>query len=193
MSGDDIGHLVYLVLLGSVILSYYLVGNRRNLGRSARHAVLWGLIFVGVIAGVGLWSDIRDDVLPRQSVFAEDNRIEVPQARDGHFYLTAEVNGAPIQFVVDTGATDIVLSQQDAVRAGIDPGRLVYTGRAGTANGVVEIARAMTDTFAIGAVVDRDVPVSVNGGEMRGSLLGMAYLRRFDRIEIADGKLVLER
>jgi len=193
MSGNDVGHLVYLVLLGSVILSYFLVSNRRNLGQTARHAVLWGLIFVGVIAGVGLWGDIRDDVLPQQSVFAEAGRIEVPQARDGHFYLTAEVNGTPIRFVVDTGATDIVLSRDDAIRAGLNPDTLIYNGRAGTANGTVEIARAVTDTFAIGGVRDRDVSVSVNGGEMRGSLLGMAYLRRFDRIEIADGLLVLQR
>lgn len=193
MTAEDTGSLIYLVLLGSVILAYFLISNRQSLGQVARHALLWGLIFVGLVAGVGLWSDIRRDVLPQQAVFAGEGRIEVPQARDGHFYLTAAVNDKPVIFVVDTGASDVVLSRQDAVTVGIDPDALMYTGRAGTANGVVETARTRVDEFAIGDIVDRDMPVWVNRGEMQGSLLGMSYLRRFDRIEISGGTLILER
>ena len=193
MSGNDYGQLIYLVLLGCVVAGYFFVSHRDRLGQSLRHAVLWGLIFLGVIAGAGLWSDIRRDIAPQQSVFAEDGRIEIPQARDGHYYLTAQLDGQPVLFVVDTGATDIVLSRQDALKVGIDPDRLIYSGRAGTANGMVETARAEVSSFAVGPIVDRDVGIWVNRGEMRGSLLGMAYLRRFDRIEIADGTLVLER
>ncbi|MDF0600048.1 TIGR02281 family clan AA aspartic protease [Psychromarinibacter sp. C21-152] len=193
MDSQSIGSLVYLVLLGCVVGSYFLISHRRNIGQMARHALLWGLIFLGVIAGVGLWSDIRRDIAPQQSVFAEEGRIEVPQAHDGHFYMTAQVNGKPVMFVVDTGATDIVLTRQDARMVGIDPERLVYSGRAGTANGVVDTARTTVDEFAVGPLVDRDVAVWVNRGEMNTSLLGMAYLRRFERIEISDGTLVLER
>ena len=66
--------------------------------------------------------------------------MEVPRSADGHYYLTMEVNGAPIRFVVDTGATELVLSRADAERAGIDTGGLIYSGRAFTANGMVETA-----------------------------------------------------
>ncbi|WP_172295339.1 TIGR02281 family clan AA aspartic protease [Pseudoruegeria sp. HB172150] len=193
MDSYDIGRLVYLVLLGCVVLSYFLVSNRGNLGQVARHALLWGLIFIGVIAGVGLWSDIRRDVMPQQSVFAEDGRIEVPRAHDGHYYLTALVNEKPVIFVVDTGATGIVLTQSDARMVGIDPDRLVFSGQAGTANGVVQTAPARVDEFAVGPITDHDVRVWVNRGDMEGSLLGMDYLQRFNRIEISGDKLVLER
>ena len=193
MDSYDTGRLIYLVLLGSVIGAYFFVSNRDKLGEMARHAVLWGLIFVGVIAGFGLWSDIRQDVLPQQSVLQDGALIEVPRSFDGHYYLTLSADGAAIPFVVDTGATDIVLTQSDAARAGIDVDRLVYTGMANTANGTVRTARATIDRLELGGIVDRNVGVWVNEGQMETSLLGMAYLQRFERLEITDGTLVLER
>ena len=193
MDSYDTGRLIYLVLLGCVVLFYFLVSHRQNLGQMLRQAALWVLIFIGVIAGVGLWSDIREDVLPRQSVFAEAGRVEVPRAADGHYYLTLRVDGTPVRFVVDTGATDIVLSRNDAMRVGIEPGELIYSGMAGTANGPVRTARVRVDELALGRIDEREVTLWVSGGEMDTSLLGMAYLQRYDRLEITDGKLVLER
>ena len=193
MSTDQLGSLTYLVLLGVVVGGYFLIANRRSLGRLARHATLWVLIFFGVVVGAGLWSDLQRTVAPRQSVFAEDSRIELPRAPDRHYYLTAQVNGAPIRFVVDTGATEIVLSQDDARRAGVDPDSLTYIGSATTANGQVQTARIALDEVALGPIVDTKVPALVNSGEMRGSLLGMAYLDRWGRIEINDGRMTLTR
>lgn len=193
MDGYDTGRLIYLVLLGSVIAGYFFISHRDRLGDLARSALLWGLIFLGVIAGFGLWSDIRDDILPRQTVFEEQGRVEVPRAPDGHYYLNVAINGTPVPFVVDTGATDIVLTRRDAARAGIDPARLEYTGVAGTANGLVRTARVRVDRIAIGGIEDRDVSLSVNQGDLDISLLGMSYLQRFRRLEITGGTLVLER
>ncbi|ARE39646.1 Transporter [Rhodovulum sp. P5] len=193
MSGDDIGRLIYLVLLGSAIGGYFLVANRNRLGHAARHALLWGLIFLGVIAGIGLWSDIRQQVLPRQAVFSEDARVEVPRAPDGHYYVTILVNGNPVRFVVDTGATDVVLTQKDARRVGLDPAKLNYFGEARTANGAVETAPVRLREMRLGAITDRDVRAYVNSGEMRESLLGMGYLNRFERIEVVRDRMILTR
>ncbi len=188
----DTTRLVYLVILGSAIGLWFFVQSRESLGKLAQYAAIWGLIFLGAVAVVGLWGDIRQTVQPRQSVMAE-GRIELPRAPDGHYYLTAEVNGVPLRFVVDTGASQIVLSQQDAGRAGIDTASLVYTGRAVTANGTVRTAPVRLDRVEVGPIRDTNVRAVVNGGEMAGSLLGMAYLQRFSRVEITGGKLVLER
>jgi aspartyl protease family protein len=188
----DTTRLVYLVILGAVIGLWFFVQSRESLGKLAQYAAIWGLIFLGAVAVVGLWGDIRQTVQPRQSVMAE-GRIELPRAPDGHYYLTAQVNGVPLRFVVDTGASQIVLSQQDARRAGIDTGSLVYTGRAFTANGEVRTAPVRLDRVEVGAIRDGDVRAVVNGGDMAGSLLGMEYLQRFSRVEITGGKLVLER
>ncbi len=193
MDSHDTGRLVYLVLLGCAVGGYFLVANRRNIGQMLRHGALWGLIFLGVVAAAGLWSDISRDVAPRQSVFEEEGRIEVPRAHDGHYYLTALLDGKPVIFVIDTGATDIVLSRADARTVGIDVDNLMYTGRAGTANGMVKTARTTVDRLEIGPIYDDDVPVWVNAGEMNTSLLGMAYLQRYRRLEISGGTLILER
>lgn len=193
MDSADLPRLAYLVLLGLAVAGWFIAENRASLGRTMRMALAWGLIFLGVVAGFGLWNDVRTEVMPRQSVLADGARIEVPRAFDGHYYLTLRLDGTPVDFVVDTGATDIVLSREDARRIGIDPDALAYTGIAMTANGQVRTARARVGEIAIGAISDRDVAVSVTDGEMPGSLLGMAYLQRFDRIEIADGRLLLER
>jgi aspartyl protease family protein len=193
MDSNDIPRLAYLVLLGVAVGGWLIAEGRGSLGRTLRTALAWGLIFLGVIAGYGLWSDVRTDLVPRQSVVTEGGRIEVPRAFDGHYYLTLGLNGTPVRFVVDTGASDIVLTREDAARAGLDPAALAYSGIAMTANGQVRTARARVNEVALGPITDRDVPVSVNEGEMPGSLLGMTYLQRFSRIEIADGTLILER
>ncbi len=188
----DTPRLVYLVILGSAIGLWFFVQNRAARGKLAQYAAIWGLIFLGAIAVVGLWGDIRQTVQPRQSMM-DGGRIEVPRAPDGHYYLTAEVNGVPLRLVVDTGASQIVLSQSDARRAGIDTEDLVYTGRAFTANGEVRTAPVRLDRVEVGPVRDTNVRAVVNGGEMAGSLLGMEYLQRFSRVEITGGRLVLER
>ncbi len=192
MTGDDYASLLYLGLLGAVIGGYFLISNRHRMGQVAQQAAIWGLIFVGVVAIAGMWSDISDDLMPRQNYVGE-GRIEVPRGFDGHYHLTLGINGVDVPFVVDTGATDIVLTRQDAARAGIDPDALAYLGRARTANGEVRLARVSLDEVRLGDMADREVTASVNAGEMAGSLLGMSYLQHFGRIEIANDRLILER
>jgi len=193
MDTSEFPRLAYLALLLVAVAGWFLAENRVSLGKTLRMALAWGLIFLGAIAAVGLWGDIRSDIVPRQAVMADGARIEVPRAFDGHYYLTLRLNGEPVQFVVDTGATDMVLTLDDAARIGLDTTDLVYTGRAMTANGNVRIAYATVSEVALGGLRDRNVRVSVNEGDMPGSLLGMSYLQRFDRLEISDGTLVLER
>ncbi|MCR9150306.1 MAG: TIGR02281 family clan AA aspartic protease [Rhodobacteraceae bacterium] len=190
MSEDQTARLVYLSLILLVIGGAYVLSHRRRIGQMLRHAAIWGLIFIGALAAVGLWQDIRRDVLPRQSMLA-DGRIEVPAAADGHFYLMAEVNGAPVRFVVDTGATHVVLTRADAARAGIDPDGLAYLGQARTANGIVRTAQVRLDSLSLGPVQMADLRAVVNDGEMDVSLLGMSLLNRFEAVELRRDRLVL--
>ncbi len=193
MESSDLPRLAYLALLLVAVAGWFVAENRMSLGRTLRMALAWGLIFLGAIAGVGLWNDVRTDIMPRQSVVADGSHIEIPRAFDGHYYLTLRLNDEPVDFVVDTGASEIVLTRDDAARIGLTPDRLTYTGRAMTANGEVRTAYAEIEEIAIGGISDRNVRVSVNEGEMPGSLLGMSYLQRFERLEIRNGTLILER
>lgn len=193
MDADSLADLIYLTLLGAVITMYFLIANRSNLGKVAQQALLWGLIFVGAIAAAGLYQRYEPGGASRQAVFTEEGRIEVSKARDGHFHLSLLVNGVEVPFVVDTGASGIVLSLADAAQVGLRPENLAYLGSANTANGSVRTARVTLDTIALGPFSDRRVRAWVNEGEMDSSLLGMSYLSRFARIEIAGNTLVLER
>jgi len=193
MQNIDTAQLIYLILLGAMVAGWFFLQSREGMNRTLQYAAVWGMIFVGGAAAVGLWQDIsRDAGAPQMSV-SEDNRIIVPRARDNHYYLTLEVNNTPVRFVVDTGATDMVLSGEDAARAGLDPAELRYTGTASTANGIVRTAYVRLDQVTLAHVTDRNVPAVVNEGEMNQSLLGMGYLQRWGRIEIAGGELILTR
>ncbi|MEM1101747.1 MAG: TIGR02281 family clan AA aspartic protease [Pseudomonadota bacterium] len=192
MTGDNIATLLFLLVLLTVIGGGFFVRNRPSLGQTARTMGTWFLLFVGLIVAYGLWDDVQSEFSTSQALVTE-GEVSVPRRGDGHFYLTLEVNGAPIEFVVDTGATDVVLTREDAARAGLDTADLVFFGQAMTANGPVEIAPVRLDTVELGSFVDRDVRASVNNGQMPGSLLGMSYLSRFDTLQIQDGRLTLMR
>lgn len=193
MGEFDVARLIYLSLLGGAVVLWFFAQNRNSLGKTTQQAMVWGLIFVGVIAGVGLWDDIRDEVMPGAYTVTGENQIELPRAGDGHYYVTAEINGAEVDFVVDTGATMIVLTQADAEKAGFKRDDLAFVGRAGTANGEVRTAPVWLDNLRIGPIEDFGVGAMVNGGELDQSLLGMSYLQKFHSVEIRQGKLILTR
>ncbi|MBF9044732.1 TIGR02281 family clan AA aspartic protease [Rhodobacterales bacterium HKCCE4037] len=186
------GNLAYLVLLLVGLVTFTFINRRQNIGQMGKALALWGVIFVTILVGVLLWNDLRGQIQPQQVVLNAD-AVSVPRASDGHFYLTLDVNGTPTRFVVDTGATAIVLTRADAEAAGIETDNLIYSGRASTANGTVETAPVRIETLALGETLDTGVRAVVNNGQMEESLLGMSYLNRFSRIEIADGQLLLER
>ncbi|AXX98118.1 retropepsin-like aspartic protease family protein [Profundibacter amoris] len=193
MDGDNLARLIYLVLLGSVIAGYFFAQNRNNLGKTAQQAAVWGLIFVGAVAVIGLWGDIRNSVMPSQSYIEGQATVIVPRANDGHYYVTLEVDGTPVRFVIDTGASDVVLTQDDARKIGIDVDNLFFGGIANTANGEVRTARVKLHNVRLGEITDLVVSASVNAGEMDTSLLGMSYLQRYNKIELGGGKMVLRR
>ena len=193
MSGDDIGNLVYLALLGAVLVFWLVVQGRNSMNKMLQQMAVWVLIFLGVIAAVGLWGDIRQTVAPQQTVMASEGRIALPRAPDGHYYVTLEVNDQPIRFMVDTGASGTVLTKADAEKAGLREDDFAFYSEAMTANGSVRTAPVTLDRVSLGPFTDEDVSAYVNEGEMAQSLLGMSYLRRYDRLEIAGGELVLER
>ncbi|AUH32163.1 retropepsin-like aspartic protease family protein [Paracoccus tegillarcae] len=187
---DDWASLIYYGLLllfigGAIAIEFSGRGSQ-----ALRMAALWALIFGVVIFLAGLWQDWN---APRQMVSEDGTRIEVPMDSSGHFLLTAEANGEPVRFIVDTGASSIALSPEDARRIGLDPDDLAYIGKAETANGTVETAPVTIQQFAIGDIVDTNVPAVVIGAEISGSLLGMSYLRRFARVGFEGDLLILER
>ena len=190
---DNIASLIYLSMLGLAVAGWFFVSGREKIGKSLQMAAVWAFIFLGVIAGYGLWNDVQRQTTGGQMLQLGEGQIVVPRQRDGHYYLTLALNGENIRFVVDTGATDIVLTRNDAARAGLNPDSLNFIGTANTANGQVRTAPVRIDTVRLGDITDTNVFASVNDGEMFGSLLGMRYLEKWGSIQIANGELRLTR
>jgi aspartyl protease family protein len=191
MDGEIFGRVLYLGIIVVAVGSYLLVEFRGRMGQMMRGLMSWGLIIVGLMAGYGLWHDMGGQFSPRQTI-ATQGEVTLPRARDGHYYLMLEISGQPIEFMVDTGATSVVLAREDAQKLGINPDTLVYLGTAQTANGIVRTARVTLDDVRLGNFTDPTLKAYVNDGDMGGSLLGMDYLGQF-RIEIAEDRMVLRR
>lgn len=189
MDGDSAGRLIYLMLLLVAVGGWVMVEYRQRMGLALRTAMAWGLIFLGVAAGYGLWQDLRNDLLPRQMV-TETGELVIPRAADGHYYIDIDVDGTRLTMMADTGATSVVLSPADARRLGIAPESLIYTGQAMTANGTVRTARTTLQNVTLGPFTEKALPVWVNEAEMDVSLLGMDLLGRY-RIEIDRERMIL--
>jgi aspartyl protease family protein len=106
----------------------------------------------------------------------------------GHVVLTASVNGAPVRFLVDTGASAVALSPADARAAGIDPNALVFDKTTTTANGVARVAPVMLREVRIEQLSVENVPAVVDAN-LSGSLLGMSFLSLLKSFEMREGAL----
>ena len=120
-------------------------------------------------------------------------RVELMADERGHFLVDAELNGRFVEVMVDTGATTVAMSYEDAERAGIFVRSIDFTHTANTANGVSRIAPVKIDSISIGGITVRDVRgVVAEPGKLNGTLLGMAFLSRLSRAEMSRGRLILE-
>ncbi|HET7408819.1 MAG TPA: TIGR02281 family clan AA aspartic protease [Paracoccaceae bacterium] len=190
---DTQARLFYLVLLGAFILVAVFTQYRGRLGQAAQHAAIWALIFIGAVIAIGFKDQLTGQLYSSYAVPAGEGVLAFRRAADGHFYVGAEVNGAPVRFMVDTGATQIVLTPGDARAAGIDTDALNFIQPTYTANGRVMSAPVRLDRVALGDAVDQDVPASVSSGGLGQSLLGMRYLDLWRSMRIEGDTLYLAR
>lgn len=119
------------------------------------------------------------------------NRLVYKPDRSGHFIIDGAVNGAPVRFLLDTGASFVSLTPEDARAAGIARGDLDFSDRAQTANGVARVAKVKLRDVRLDQLDIEDVQAVVMETGMPVSLLGMSFLRRLDGYEIRDGQLVI--
>ena len=112
----------------------------------------------------------------------------------GHFQVEGAVDGRRLDFMVDTGATSVVLRERDAARLGIFPTPRDYTGRTSTANGVIKVAPVRLSSLEVNGIRIYDVGAIVVPDDSLGvNLLGMSFLGRVRRFEMANGRLVMEQ
>lgn len=190
---NDTAQFFFLAILGTAIAWGLFVGMRHRLPQALRDAAIWGLIFFTFITAYGFKDQFLAQIYPSEAQSLDAQTIQLSRSRNGSFYATMRINGQDLQLLVDTGASDLVLSQEDARLVGLDPAGLNFLGRASTANGEVSTAHVRLDSVQIGDIVDYDVRARVNGGELDGSLLGMSYLDRFQSWQVEGDRMILRR
>ena len=132
--------------------------------------------------------------LPRPASPAAPSQVTIPADARGHFFVQVAINGTPVRMMVDTGATGVVLSREDARRVGINPQPSDFTAQTSTANGIVPVAPIVLKEVAVGEISVHDVPAIVHPDtRFQGSLLGMSFLSRLSQFEVIRGRLILKQ
>lgn len=192
---EDSEQIVYEILLILLVSSALASGRiRQNL----KHLAIWIGIFIILMTGYSYrheLSGIKDrvllEIIPSKGLQKTTDSISFPVSSDGHFHIRAKVNGIPIMFMADTGASDIVLSPADAKKLGINTDGLRFNRLYETANGTVRGSLIRIDDLSIGEIHLKEIAASINEAEMRGSLLGMTFFNRFSRYEVKNDVLTL--
>lgn len=119
--------------------------------------------------------------------------VVIPRDTRGHFQTDARIDGQYVAMMVDTGASVVALTESDAARIGVHPSPSDYQAVVSTANGKVKAARVRLTSIDVGGLIVRDVDALVlPSGALSENLLGLSFLSRLRRFELADGQMVLQ-
>lgn len=133
-----------------------------------------------------------EQAAPDAPVVVPASQASIRKAADGHYWAEAVVDGKAVRFLVDTGATAVSLTLEDARRLGIDTGQLAYTYDVITADGKARAAMVKLASISIaGARVDNVDALVIEKG-LSSSLLGMSYLGRLRAFEATQSALILK-
>ncbi|MDQ3246735.1 MAG: TIGR02281 family clan AA aspartic protease [Pseudomonadota bacterium] len=192
MSNDIMLGGVY-ILMALMLVMGSLMTRRERAAKMLTMALAWIAIFG---AGFVLFT-FRDDLgyvfqrLRAEAVgepVAQGEEIRIPMAIDGHFWVDGKVNGEPVKFLVDSGATMTTIGAGTAQRAGIEGderrGQLVRTG-----NGVIRVATARVDSLTIGQIERERMQLHIANEDF--NVLGMNFLSSLERWGVEGRWLVL--
>ena len=182
------------ILMAAMLILGTLIARREPLAKTATMALTWTLMFG---AGFVLFT-FRDDLstvaqrLKSEATGAPviaGDELRIPMAIDGHFWVEAQLNGVPVKFLVDSGATMTTIGPRTAADAGVavsaDRSQVVRTG-----NGLVRVAVGRAGSLAIGPIGREHVGVHIANSEDL-NVLGMNYLSSLDRWGVEGRWLVL--
>jgi aspartyl protease family protein len=181
-----------------VLVVSSLAARQLPIGKTVKMVLAWIAIFGGMFVlflfkdeGRVVW-DRATAELSGNAGQIEGTTLRIPREEDGHYWVRANVNGTPVRFMVDSGATTTTLSPAAARTSKIEPSG-GFPVLVETANGTVEVQRARIKTLAVGNIVQRDAAVLI-GSEGLGdtNLLGMSFLSALKSWRVEGSTLILE-
>jgi aspartyl protease family protein len=199
LSTVEFGGLAYkiliLVFLGGAVLTMF----RERFSEALTAAMLWVVVGLALVVAYSYRFELHDVadrvlvVLVPGHVVSHGRSVEVGRGNGGDFAITAHINGARVAMVLDTGASSVVLTRDDAKKAGLPLEVLNYSVNIDTANGRTRAAPVTLERIAIGDLTERSVEALVaQPGQLRTSLLGMSFLNRLQSWQVSGDRLVLQ-
>jgi aspartyl protease family protein len=198
LSSGDMASLLYkiglVVLAGGAVLAMF----RQNFTQALTQAMIWVVIALVLVLGYTYRYELYDagdrvlvELMPGRAM-THGRTVELARAASGDFRVGTEVNGVRIAMVLDTGASSVVLTHEDAKAAGLPTEFIKYAVNVDTANGHTLAAPARLDRLAIGGIVERQVPALIaQPGQLKTSLLGMSFLNRLESYSVTSDRLLL--
>jgi aspartyl protease family protein len=202
LASNDFARFVFYAIWG-VLVGAAILPRRGQWREAARNAVGWIAIVLVLMTGYLYRYELQDvgsrltggliagSPISAQAVQGRE-QVTLLRASDRHFTARGEANGALVRFVVDTGASVVVLTHADAQAAGIDTETLVYDLPVSTANGRTTAARVRLDSLAVGPISRVGISAMVaRQGALEQSLLGMNFLSSLTSFEFRGDRLIL--
>lgn len=202
LPNDAFAHVLYTGVWGAVIVAS-MVGTGLKFGDMIRQGLIWVVIMLGLVAGYQYRFDLQDmasrlsaGLVPASPFMLKgengEDVVTITKSMGNHFRIRALVDGETVDFLVDTGATDTVLTYSDAESVGIDTDNLVFNRPVNTANGQTFSARARVGLLKIGVIELDNFSVSVSQpDDLNKSLLGMSALNRLSGFAVRGDQLQL--
>jgi aspartyl protease family protein len=198
LSSGQFGSLAYKIALLVFVGATVLIIFRERFAQALTAALLWVVLALILVIGYSYRFELRNvadrviaELIPGHPI-SHGRTVEVARAFNGDFQVTAEINGARVGMVLDTGASSVVLTRDDAKAAGLPLEVLVYSANIDTANGRTRAAPVTLDRIAIGGLVERSVAALVaQPGQLKTSLLGISFLNRLQSWEVRGDRLLL--
>ena len=201
MTDDQFAGTVYLGLLATVLAAGLFASGQR-FGEIARQAGIWIAIMVMLVVGYEYRfelgetaSRVTSGLLPGQAVTSRSSNGDLSvtiNRRGRHFEAVGDVNGDRQRFLVDTGASTIVLTESNARKAGYDPETLSFRIPVSTANGTAKAARVTGVDIVIGGIERRNmVALVARDSQIDSNLLGMNFLDTLSSFEFQRDRIVM--
>jgi aspartyl protease family protein len=180
------------------------LGLQPGTAAGLRQLLIWSACVVGAAIVITYRGELSSAMGPYLPVIAETKAAPSPATQNpgtvtlraegnGHFFASALVNGKAVDFLIDTGATDVALAPEDAVRLGIDLAKLDYSIPILTANGKIFGALTELEDIVIGGIHIDHVSATIPRAALERSLLGMSFLKRLSSYTIDGDRLVMRQ
>jgi aspartyl protease family protein len=194
---DNSKRLLYFVIV--LIPLIFGISNRNiTISQALKSISIWVILFLLLVSIYSYQYEIKNvgkkivgNIFPTDIQENQDDSITFYKNSSGHFNVDAVVGGQLIHFLLDTGATNVVLTREDATRIGVDVDNLNYNIPSSTANGMTWSASIEIEEIRIGSITIENVKAAVSKGGLDTSLLGMSFLSKLKKFEVSKGAITI--